>query len=381
MLSNSAYTDNRGEPADVSLSNLFLDERNPRLGSHDTNTQDEILEVLAREMSIDEIALSIAANGYYATERLLVIARDSGAPGTYTVIEGNRRLAAVQVLLDWKKRRRTRTTDLPKLTADRRHQLQTLPVSIFTDREQLWPYLGFRHVNGPREWDAFAKAEYVATVHETYKVPIDEISRRIGDRFSTVERIYLGYRLVRQAEESGVFNRADRFNEKRFYFSHLYTAVDQTPFRNFLGITKEAVGKRRPVPTKSLIKLRELLLWIYGSRSQEREPLVRKQNPDLNLLREAIADEDALAAIRQGGDLHRAFEIARGEDVVFRELLVSAKDRLLDVGKFVTLGYRGERDLLETAEDIQRLGDDLYERMADIKRRRPDSKLHGTRRA
>jgi len=370
------YRDNQGQLDEVAVENLFLDEQNPRLGSHDAKTQEEILEVLAREMSIDEIALSIAANGYYATERLLVIARDSGPAGTYTVIEGNRRLAAVQVLLDKERRRKTGTTDLPPISDARRQQLQTLPVSIFTDREQLWPYLGFRHVNGPREWDAFAKAEYVAMVHERYEVPVDEISRRIGDRFSTVQRIYLGYRLVRQAEESGVFDRKDRFNERRFYFSHLYTAADQGPFRKFLGITEDRVDLENPVPVKSLEHLGELMLWIYGSRSQGREPLVRKQNPHLNYLREAIGDEDALAAIRQGGDIQRASEIARGDDVVFRELLVAAKDGLLDVGKFLTLGYRGEQDLLVTAEDIRRLADDLYERMANIEARWSKGDLH-----
>ena len=317
---NPDYSNNSGEPTDVDIGDLFLDEQNPRLGSHHAKTQDEIIDVLAREMSIDEIALSIAANGYYATERLLVIARAVGSPKTYTVIEGNRRLAAVRLLLDKKAQRRTKTTDLPPLTRERRRQLQMLPVSIFADRQQLWPYLGFRHVNGPREWDAFAKAEYVATVHETYGVPIDEISNRIGDRFDTVQRMYLGYRLIRQAERAGVFDRVDRFNEKRFHFSHLYTAADQSPFRAFLGITEKRADRPQPVPTKFLKNLGELLLWIYGSRSQDKEPLVRRQNPDLKLLREAVGSEDALAAIRRGGGLHRASEIARGDDVVFREL-------------------------------------------------------------
>ena len=166
-------------------------------------------------MSIDEVAISIAENGYYPTERLLVIERDSRLPKTYTVVEGNRRLAAVQILLDDTKRRKTRTSDLPSILPYVDKELQYLPVSIFPDREQLWPYLGFKHVNGPREWDAFAKAEFVAMVHEKYGVPVDEISRRIGDRFSTVQRMYLGFRLVRQAEETGMFNRDDRFKEKR----------------------------------------------------------------------------------------------------------------------------------------------------------------------
>ncbi len=361
------YTDNVGKPANVSVGKLFLDEQNPRLGSHDAKTQDEILRVLVREMSVDEIALSIAANGYYANERLLVIARGPGDEGAYTVVEGNRRLAAVLVLLDGKRRRSLRMTGLPKLTAMQRRQLQKLPVSIFSDRQRLWPYLGFRHVNGPREWDAFAKAQYVATVHETYEVPISEITERIGDRFSTVSRMYLGYRLIRQAEEAGVFDREDRYYDRRFYFSHLYTAADQTPFRKFLGITEKTADRPKPVPRKCLKNLGELLFWIYGSRSKGREPLVQKQNPDLNLLRVAVGDEDALSTIRSGGGLVRASEVARGDETVFRERLTTAKNSLIDVGSFVTLGYHGELDLMDTASDIRELADDLFERMDTIR--------------
>ena len=382
-MSKPDYTDTQGKPADVSVNKLFLDEQNPRLRSHDAKTQGEILGVLVREMSVDEIALSIAANGYYATERLLVIDRDSGPRGTFTVIEGNRRLAAVQVLLDGKKRRSAGATGLPRLTSARRRELQTLPVSIFPGREQLWPYLGFRHVNGPREWDAFAKAQYVAMVHETYGVPIDEISNRIGDRFSTVQRMYLGYRLVRQAEDASVFDREDRYYDRRFYFSHLYTAADQPQFRKFLGITDRRASLPKPVPRSSLDKLGELLLWIYGSRSEDKDPIIQRQNPDLNLLRDSIGNEDALATIRRGVGLERASEVARGDDSVFRERLSAAKDSLIEVGSFVRLGYQGEPDLLDTARDIRNLADDLYERMVDIdppssgrrrrrSRRRPD---------
>ncbi len=372
------YTDTQGESAEVAVENLYLDEANPRLGSHEAKSQNDILETLAREMSVDEVALSIAENGYYATERLLVIEREEGPPKTYTVVEGNRRLAAVQILLDNRKRRRTKTNDLPRLSRTRRQGLRTLPVSIFSSREQLWPYLGFKHVNGPREWDAFAKAEYVAMVHESYRVPVDEISRRIGDRFSTVRRIYFGYRLVRQAEDSGVFDRTDRFNEKRFYFSHLYTAADQKPFRDFLGIRDEQADAPDPVPEESLDHLGELLLWIYGSRSKRTEPLVKTQFPDLNLLRAAVASEDAVASIRQGVGLERASEIAKGDAAMFRDLIVEAKENLLNVGKFVTLGYQGEPHLLQTATDILKLAQDMHQRMTNFELR-PDSRAASRR--
>ena len=47
-----------------------------------------------------------------------------------------------------------------------------------------------------------------------------------------------------------------------------------------------------------------------------------------------------------------------------------AKDNLLEVGKFVPLGYHGEQDLLETAREIYRLSEDLHDRMEDIQLQR-----------
>lgn len=356
----------RAEP--VALPRLFLDDQNPRLSSYEARTQDAILDVLAREMSLGELALSIAANGFYETERLLVVPREED---TYTVVEGNRRLAAVQLLLDEKKRQKTKTTDFPIISLQLRQDLKTLPVSVFQDRKQLWPYLGFRHVNGPRDWDSFAKAQYIADVHEKYGIPIEEITERIGDQFSTATRMYLGYRLVRQAQDAGVFSAEDRYYEKRFYFSHLYTAADSPGYQRFLGITKSTVGRRNPVPRKFIPQLGELLLWIYGSKKDSVPPIVRSQNPDLMKLRQAIADPQALQSLRQGNfrqeeALDRAIEIAQPDDKLLRDNLEKAKYDLREANKFVTLGFKGEKDLQDLADEVYKLALGVQQRMNDF---------------
>ena len=72
----------------------------------------------------------------------------------YYVVEGNRRLTAVQLLLDEDLPRAVRATDLAALSPEAKAKLRSLPVSIYKGpkgREQLWAYFGFRHVNGPKE--------------------------------------------------------------------------------------------------------------------------------------------------------------------------------------------------------------------------------------
>ena len=297
------------------VESLLLDGENPRLASSAQGPlQEDLLRVLWTEMAVDEVALSIAENGYYSEEALLAIP-ENPAEGNlqaekYVVIEGNRRLAAVLLLRDEELRNRIRATNLPIVDAAARRALNRLPVIVYPDRRRLWAYLGFRHINGTQPWDAFSKAKYVADVHEGFGVPLEEIARKIGDRHATVVRLYRGYKILEQAETQAGFDIEDRVRN-RFYFSHLYTATDQLDFQKLLGITSENSLRSNPVPKAKLGALADLMTWLYGRKSSGIEPLVRTQNPDLNTLRVAISKAPALSALRSGYPLQRAYEIGK----------------------------------------------------------------------
>lgn len=338
----------------VPVEKLLLDSDNPRLASGaGGDTQEALLWVLWNEMAVDEVAFSIAANGFFQEEPLLVIpGTDSKAnKDKFIVVEGNRRLAAVLLLRDAKLRDRLKATDLPAIDASRRAELENIPVFVYSDRESLWTYCGFRHINGAKPWDAFSKAQYVATVHEQYKVPLDEIADKIGDRHATVKRLYRGYKVLEQAEEHAGFDREDRVRN-RFYFSHLYTAVDQAEFQNFLGIDADSSLKPKPVPKSKLSELKEFMVWLYGKKSAGKDPIVKKQSPDLNTLREVISKPTSLSAIRSGYSLERAYEISIGDKRRFRDSVTRAKEELQQAKGTVTTGYGGEADLYETIGDI-----------------------------
>jgi hypothetical protein len=356
-MSNSQLASGEQRPViRVLVDSLYFDEENPRLASdRERNTQDEILKRLWTEMSVDEVALSIAANGYFSEEPLLVIPRTSPEQDSsgqkYTVVEGNRRLGAVILLRDETKRRAVGALDLPSITPARREELDRLPISIYRDRQELWAYFGFRHINGLKPWDAYSKAKYVATVHKAYRIPLTEIAEKIGDRHATVKRLYRGYEILQQALASTAFS-LDDISKGQFYFSHLYTAVDQAEFQRLLGITSEGSLRPNPVPRAKLKELHELMLWLYGSKRAKKEPAVRTQNPDLNRLREVIANSRSLTALRSGLSLDRAYEIGLGDERRFREALVRAKEELQQAKATVTTGYTGQKDLDVLIDEI-----------------------------
>ncbi len=347
------------EPMLVPVGKLLLDQLNPRLSQgHPSETQEEIIRTLWREMAVDEIAWSIAKNGYFQHEPLIA---EKKHDGNFLVMEGNRRLAAVKLLLDKKLQSRIEAKDLPEIDAQRRKDISELPV-IEAKRSEIWPYVGFKHVNGPQPWESYSKAHYIAQVHMDFDIPLDKIAEQIGDQHSTVRRLYRGLMVLQQAEKIGVFERGDR-TKKRFAFSHLYTGLDYPGFQKFLGLSADSGFKPDPIPKSKIANLGDLCVWLYGSKSRNKQPVIQTQNPDLRNLDEVLQNKDGIAALQAGMTLKTSLDISRGDERLFREALIAAKQSLQEArGKLLT-GFRGESDVLEIARDIQLLADNMLDEM------------------
>jgi hypothetical protein len=93
---------------------LLLDGRNPRLfgtAAYETDNQDLLLQTMW-SFGVVEIVESISATGYQSVEPLFVEHRKDGK---FVVIEGNRRLTALQLLLDPRRASRLKITGIPPL--------------------------------------------------------------------------------------------------------------------------------------------------------------------------------------------------------------------------------------------------------------------------
>lgn len=106
----------------VGIDELLLDPKNPRLadfGLKRNPSQNEIISALWSEMAVDELALSIAENGFYRHEPLYA-ARERGK---LCVIEGNRRLTAVKLLFDDALCRELKISDVPHIMREAKIKL------------------------------------------------------------------------------------------------------------------------------------------------------------------------------------------------------------------------------------------------------------------
>lgn len=349
---------------------LHFDYANPRLaefGIERSTPESSILETLWEAMDVMELVQSISASGFFPHESLIVAEEDSRK----VVIEGNRRLAAVKVLLSPELARKN-GWEVPPASKPVLETLQALPC-IVASRSDSWQYLGFKHVNGPAKWTSYAKAAYIAHVHREFKVPLSEIAGQIGDRHRTVQRLYRGLMALEQAEREKVYDREDRFRQ-RLAFSHLYTGLDYEGFQSFLDLAPMEKETDSPVPEGKIKELGEVLTWLYGSRKEKKEPLVTSQNPHLRQLNAALGVPEAVAALRANVSLERAFEASQPPESLFQNALLAAKRELTTARAYLTSGDDGSESTLRSAGTVAQIAADIYDEM-ERKRTRQTKKF------
>jgi hypothetical protein len=255
-----------------------------------------------------------------------------------------------------------KVSDFPQISETRRAALNELPIVRVKKRTDAWRYLGFKHVNGPAKWPSYAKAQYIAFVRKTAHESLENIADQIGDKHNSVQRLYRALMVIEQAERKKVYSRKYVFR-KRLAFSHLTTALDYEGFAAFLKLSDQGNESPTPVHRSRIKQLGEVCRWLWGDSRDETPPIIESQNPDLRRLAAVLLNEEATTALRTTSNLDEAFQVTKGDDVVFAEALQQAKVFLTRAAGRVSAGYRGEKHLLELADVLAGIASDLYDAM------------------
>jgi hypothetical protein len=334
---------------------LDFDKKNPRLstGNEYSVTDDASIISIYREIAaLDELVLSICSNTYLDLEPLIVIGPDSGP---FRVLEGNRRLAAIKVIRDPDLAKRCKIS-VPQPVADdvirSIDHILAYRVEKETDAEA---FIGFKHINGPHRWDAYAKARFVANWYKRERnrgLSIDQIARQTGDTNNTIRSYIASIFVLDQAEREGIFSISDRSNKGRFAFSHLYTALDRKEYQGYLELEKgwNQEPTDSPISERATEKLGQVLTFIYGSKKDGKPGLVESQNPDLANLGKCLANSSATTRLLAGDTLQQALAEIEGSKL-FNEALIVASAKLSKVIDLLPR-YEGDQSLLGTAREI-----------------------------
>ena len=323
----------------VEVQHLCFDTSNPRFTpdkrpEDDTNV--EIVRKLASSADLAELVQSIATSGYINIEPLIVVASND----CLRVLEGNRRLAATMCLRD-PEFAKAAGVNLPEFDAAKVKESSDFILVYRVEREEdARDLIGFKHINGPQSWDAYAKAKFATKWLDDEKdlaakgqesLSLNDISNRMGDKHATIFRMVTAYYVLDQAERLEIFSVDDRA-KRAFSFSHLYTGLSYVEFTDYIGMQRPQRSEdpsTDPVGKDHIEKLRNLLQWLYGSRSNDLQPVIKSQNPDLGLLRDVLKSKAATRELEERVSLADALITATPKDVRFSRHILAANNELL----------------------------------------------------
>ncbi|MCJ8152653.1 hypothetical protein MKJ01_02610 [Chryseobacterium sp. SSA4.19] len=333
----------------VYYENLLLDPENPRLPQDvQGKSQKDVIYALYKLFDIEELAYSMTENGYFDEEPLVAIPEQLPVefidfsydqlkenakyiefiqnPSTkFIVLEGNRRLSTIKLLLDNNLKNEFKIRTFPIAEQHIVDDIQSIPVIIYPKRSEVLPYLGVRHISGIKKWEPYAKARYVANmVKEGFT--IDEIQKQVGDRSNSARKIYLSYQLIETIKDEFDLDTSKAEN----LFSYLLLATGQGAVKEFIGLDKrlQNVDLNNPIPSDKLDNLKDLFSWMFGEDGKL--PVIQESRDITAKLAPVLRKEHAVNILRETRNLEDAYDMSDGEDELLKNNL-SKVNRLLSI--------------------------------------------------
>jgi hypothetical protein len=319
-------------PGNVGVSQLKFDKENPRLPpAVDPNDAEAVLTFMLDDASLVELAGSIAVQGYFPGEPLLVCPIPELVAGSmppvptgdseYTVVEGNRRLAAVLLLTTPDEAPRRRAAFQALARSERIPA--TLPVIIFAVRRAILDYLGYRHITGIKEWDPLAKARYLAQVKARWEEEGRDASNRdlarvIGSTGPYVGRLLAGVAAIGRLEATGFFDTPE-LDADSLPFSLFTAALNNENIPAYMGFAPDD-------PTLHGVDdghLADVATWLFVRRTPDGKTAL-EDSRNMKHLNTAVTNERALEALKEGASVREAARLAFSPAEVFSSALEQA---------------------------------------------------------
>ncbi|QFT65961.1 ParB-like nuclease domain protein [Labrenzia sp. THAF35] len=349
----------------VKVENLFLDLENPRFGLKEVDDPNEALSMLVERANLRELWDSISSQGWLELEPMVCIKGE--AEDTYTVIEGNRRLAAIQTLRDPEILEARLRSRVPTLDKEIRDELNEIEIVVVDDRRDADAFIGFKHVNGPTSWGSLPKAKFASDMFERLvkqsKDPdaaLKSVTDALGDTTTSMLRMLVGFEVLEQAINENIIE-TEQIEGKSFDFSHLYTMMPNPATREFLGWGPNPLRadniKPNPVSAENRSQLKYLIGWLFGTKDVER--VIQAQGTDRPKLQKVLAHRAATETLIATGSLEHASTKAGLDVDAWRDRLIKAetqaKSLMNDLSDIQSrLLERDVQDSVERADNLKR---------------------------
>lgn len=341
---------------------INLDISNPRLGQNKkkNTSQEDLLIEIYEKFDIEDLAYSMASNGYFEEEPIIVVPEN--LPKNFSsnrkidliekdlinliekekikfiVIEGNRRASTAKLLTDATLRRVvTVDEDFPTVSGDVLSDLTSIPAIVYFDKEEVISYLGVRHISSNLKWEAYAKARFIALRIEELKSngldissAIKKVKDQIGISLTNIKKQYFTFKLIEQAEDDIINFNSNPIKEK---FSLLGIAIGNGPIRDYIGIEhyNKTDFTSKLVPNFNLEKFEQVLNWIFGS---DKNKAVITDSRKMSKFGYILSKDDSTSYLIKTGDFEAAYERSDGNENFVLKKINIIQNSIRDVNQF-----------------------------------------------
>ncbi|WP_313211483.1 ParB N-terminal domain-containing protein [Stutzerimonas nitrititolerans] len=361
----------------IPLRLLNLDSRNPRFGAEKGGrvSQSDILDFIVENFGVEDVLSSLAYNGYFSAEPLIARREQDG---TYTVVEGNRRLSACLILAgsDRAKNHRRRTEEYQAVLATDWTDETLVPVQVFDKGDnslRLNAYLGVRHIMSAKAWDSYAKAAWIHEVVSSGEMTLEQISQVTGDKNRTIRRLLEGYYFINQLKSEAHFLpenslRKGRGSNPEFPFSWVYTILDYGVVRDWLDLPQDEPANEKPIKRERTADAAALVTYMFGDKGRGRIAAV-EDSRQLSSLAAAVGDPTKRDWLASGKTVEQIESLSKAPVDQFAKALNDAHDGLALALKIASEGGLSKDETFQVigkSKDVANLAASVFKRLRDM---------------
>jgi hypothetical protein len=324
----------------ISLKNLYLDPNNFRL-IHENDqvdvSDDKIKDKTVaqrtfkllcgeREQHIQDLLDSFKVNGYLPVDQIQV--RELAGGGSYVVVEGNRRIAALKYL---QRKHEQDHAELGQLDPD---IFSRVPVVMYTDADEVHhlTLMALKHISGNKKWGDWNQAKLLEKLAVEHQLEERQICLQIGISMVELRRSLRALSLVKQYCDS---EYGDQFHKGQFsMFKEVVRKADLKAWLGWDTIEYKATNDKNVTLFFSWLSLEPVDEDSGGDEEEGAntaannknylEPILTRRD-DIRLLDEIIQDTGALAYLIKNRDLTGAH---RNSNQVFQQRKAAALESL-----------------------------------------------------
>lgn len=315
------------KPKKIKMSHIFLDPNNPRLTKltvglkeervaddkiMNKSLQSELLQKI-KEGGLSDIMDKIKKVGFLPIDRI-VVRPIEGHTNKYVVLEGNRRIASLKILINDKK------LSLSPRIVKSMGELQVLEYDG-ENKDIAWTLQGLRHISGVKSWGPYQQAKFLMDLQDRRKLPITDLAKVAGLGRSKASQLIRSYYGLMQAAEDEDYG--DLLDESSFsIFQEAIFHRTESPLWKWLEWDDDDRKFKNETNLKKLLSL--------NTSEDKNEPRIKRVNPDLRDYFSKIVDlkhEKILERFMNGDiDLDEAIR-----EVSEEETEIETKEELVDL--------------------------------------------------